>query len=128
MVRFLGVILKMSIDDRKLGGYVAYFDQDLRVNLGRSYSVKLEDYPPWALKVFSLIRFKQIRSAFHPEVGASSIGDKCHQLRYAIETLNATSKAVFIPGLNLSFDEGGGPSRSWLNPVRQYNKDKPNKF
>ena len=41
---------------------------------------------------------------------------------------NATSRATFVPGPNLSFDEGGVSSRSRMNPVRQYNKDKPNKF
>jgi len=35
---------------------------------------------------------------------------------------------TFTPGRNLSFDEGGVASRSRVNPVRQYNKDKPNKF
>ena len=28
----------------------------------------------------------------------------------------------------MTFDEGGVASRSRMNPVRQYNKDKPNKF
>ena len=35
---------------------------------------------------------------------------------------------TFIPGIDLGFDERGIPSRSCLNPVRQYNKDKPNKY
>ncbi len=28
----------------------------------------------------------------------------------------------------MSFDEGGVASRLWFNPIRQYNKDKPQKF
>lgn len=128
MVRFHGVILKMSIDNRSLGGYESYFETNLQVNLGLDYMVTLKDYPPWAALVFSVNRFKQIRAAYHPEVGASSVRDKCHQLRFAINSLNAASKATFIPGLNLSFDEGGVASRSRMNPVRQYNKDKPKKF
>ncbi len=32
-----------------------------------------------------------------------------------------------IPGINLSFDEGGVASGLRFNPVRQYNKDKPQK-
>ena len=90
----------MSIDD-------TYFMEHIQINLGRNYSVPVTNLPSWARKVMSLNRFKQIRAAFHPEVGASSIGDKCHQLRYAINSLNAASLATFIPGKNLSFDEGG---------------------
>ena len=58
----------------------------------------------------------------------SSIGNKYHQLQYALDILNATSHTTFVPGPNFSFDEGGVASRSRMNPVRQYNKDKPNKF
>ena len=128
MIRFHGMVLKMSIDDRKLGGYEAYFTEGMSINLGRNYSVMLSDYPAWAAKVMSLSRFKQIRAAYHPEVGSSTIGDKCHQLRYAIDTCNGTSKTTFVVGGDLTFDEGGVASRSRMNPVRQYNKDKPNKF
>ena len=115
MIRFCGVILKMSIDDRKLGGYEAYF-KEMEVNLSRDYNVKLNDFPPWAAKVFSLHRFKQIRAAFHPEVGASEIGDKCHQLRQAINNFNAASKRTFILGEKISFDEGGVASRHYRSP------------
>ena len=128
MYRFHGVVLKMSIDDRNLGGYEAYFDDVIQINLSQDYNVKVSDFPPWAKNVFSLHRFKQIRAAYHPEVGSSAIGDKCHQLRFAINQLNYASRATFVPGPNLSFDEGGIASRSRMNPVRQYNKDKPNKF
>ena len=113
---------------RKLGGYSAYFTKDPQVNMGRDYNVTLADFPAWANNVMTLGRFKQIRAAYHPEVGASEIGDKCHQLRHAINSMNAASKSTFVPGPNLSFDEGGVASRSRMNPVRQYNKDKPQKF
>ena len=53
---------------------------------------------------------------------------KCYQLRYAIQQLNACSLRTFHVGGDLTFDEGGIASRSRFNPVRQYNKDKPNKF
>ena len=120
MIRFHGVVLKMSIDDRKLGGYEAYFVDNMQINLGRAYSIRLNDFPAWASKIFTLSRFKQIRAAYHPEVGASTIGDKCHQLRHAIDTLNNASRTTFIAGIDISFDEGGGASRSRMNPVRQY--------
>ena len=128
MIRFHGMILKMSIDDRELGGYTAYFTEEMSVNCSRSFSVKLTDYMAWGLKIMSLRRFKQIRASFHSEVGTSKVGDKCHQLRHALNTLNAASMRTFIPGIDLSFDEGGVASRSRFNPVRQYNKDKPQKF
>ena len=128
MTQFCGCVLKMSIDDRKLGGYKAYFGSDVQVNLSNTYSVNLSHYPAWAKNYFTLFRFKQIRAALHPEVGASSIGDKCHQLRFGINQLNAAARRTFVPGANLSFDEGGVASRSRMNPVRQYNKDKPDKF
>ncbi len=58
----------------------------------------------------------------------SNVGDKCHQIRHALNTLNKASSSTFIPGIDLSFDEGGVASHSRMNPVRQYNKDKPQKF
>ena len=103
MVWFHGVILKMSIDNRSLGGYESYFETNMQVDLGLDYMVMLKNNPPWAALVFSINQFKQIRAAYHPKVGASSVRDICHQLRFAINSLNA-SKATFIPGLNLSFD------------------------
>ena len=127
MYRFFGVLLKMSIDNRKMGGYKAYFKAKPTVYLTNDYSMTLHSYPAWASKVFTLGRFQQLRAAFHPEVGESRVGDKVHQLRYALNCLNSSSRRTFIPGMDLSFDEGGVASRSKYNPVRQYNKDKPDK-
>ena len=83
MIRFHGVILRMSMEDRNLGGYEAYFTSKIQINCSRDFSVEVDDLPSWACKYFTLRRFKQIRAAYHPEVGASTIGDKCHQLQYA---------------------------------------------
>ena len=60
MIRFNGMVLKMSIDDRKLGGYEAYFKEEIPVSLGEGYTVTLNDYPAWASKIMPLWRFKQI--------------------------------------------------------------------
>ena len=128
MIQFHGTVLKMSIDDRQLGGYPLYFTKSMSVNSSRDYSVLLHDYPAWALQVFALGRFKQIRAAFHPEVGQSTVGDKCHQLPHVLNTLNQASFCKFIPGIDLSLNKGGVASRSRLNSGRQYNKDKPQKF
>jgi hypothetical protein len=76
-----------------------------------------------------LERFQQIRGAFHPEDKASGLGgDKCYQIRYVINVLNTTAKKAFKVPKDLSFDEGGIGCRSRYYPVRQYNKNKPEKF
>ena len=71
MHHFFGVLLKMSIDNRKLGGYKAYLKAKPTIYLSNDYSMALDSYPVWASKVFTLGRFQQIRAAFHPEVGVS---------------------------------------------------------
>ncbi len=73
-------------------------------------------------------RFLQIRAAIHPEDGVSDIGDKCHQLRAAIQFLNDHAKKSFILGRELSFNKGGIVSKSHYNPVWQYNASKPDKY
>ena len=79
----------------------------------------------------SLNRFKQIRGAFHPERKESANArnfDKCYQLRQAINELNGASLENFVIEPNCAFDEGGCACRSRRCSVRQYNKDKPNKY
>ena len=44
------------------------------------------------------------------------------------QQLNQSAYRMFTPGLDLSFDKGGIASHSRFNHVRQYNKDKPQKF
>ena len=94
MIRFNDMILKMSIDDQKLGGYASYFEEDIPVHLGKHYTVTLNYYPAWATNSMSSFCFKQIRAAFHPRVGASTIGDKCHQLRYTLDQHNKTAMKI----------------------------------
>lgn len=73
-------------------------------------------------------RFVQIGAAIHPESTNNKLDVKHHQMRYSIQKLNATAKRYFFQGKVLSFDEGGIPSRSYYNIVRQYNNSKPNKY
>ena len=127
-IRFFGIILKISIQDLNLGGYDAYWSRDFQVNAGRNYRVKLCGIKPWARDVMQKHRFKQIRAALRPEMGRTEIGDKCHQLRWVINKFNTHARMTFIPGWALSFDEGGNSCRSRFCAVRQYNKDKPNKY
>ena len=128
MIRFFGIMLRISLEPRKMGGYCTYFADNTTLHLDSNYSVQLRGYNAWAKEIMPLIRFKQIRSAFHPETGESECGDKCHQLRYFIRMYNYMAKEVFHLGPNVSFDEGGVAMRSRYCPVRQYNKDKPEKF
>ena len=128
MIRFFGIMLRMSIEPRHLGGYEAYFHPSTSIQAGKNYSVQLSGYVGWAATVMSLGRFRQIRSAFHPEAGISSVGDKCHQLRFLIRSINSAAARTFDLGPRAAFDEGGIATRSRFCCVRQYNKDKPAKF
>ena len=104
---FFGILLRISMEPRKMGGYVSYFRDPPQVHLGVGYNVRLIGFEPWARNIMPLLRFKQIRSAFHPEAGRSELtGDKCHQLRYFIRGFNELTSHVFHLGPKASFDEG----------------------
>ena len=75
----------------------------------------------------TLVRFKQIRSALHPQFGKSKCHEKCHQLRYFIRIFNCMARDVFHLSPNVSFYEGGMAMRSRCCPTRQHDKDKPEK-
>ena len=49
------------------------------INLGHGYYVQIRGYNAQEKDLMNIIRFKQIRSDFHPEPGTSFYGDKCHQ-------------------------------------------------
>ena len=57
MVQYHGVVLKMSVDHRELGGYVPYITEPYSVNSSRNYGL-LTNYPAWALKLMPLHQFK----------------------------------------------------------------------
>lgn len=132
MYRFLGIMLKISLMPIDGGGYPAYFREgDVEVKYSNSHKARLiQDTKGFAYKYMSIRRFRQIRMAFHPEDKdlAGTGGDKCYQLRRAINSLNQSAKSVFDAGCYFCFDEGGCGCRSRFCPVRQYNKDKPKKF
>ena len=52
------------------------------IHLCHGYSVKISGYDARKKDIMTLIRFKYIRSAFHPENGNSVCGDKYHHLSY----------------------------------------------
>jgi len=125
MYHFLGIMLKISLSPIDGGGYAAYFNKRERVIMGKV----IKGSQGFALDYMSITRFKQIRAALHPESRKySGGGDKCYQLRSTIQQINRCSARVFEVREQLTFDEGGIPSRSRFNPVRMYNKDKPDKF
>ena len=138
MHRFIGILLRISLSPIDAGGYPAYFtEEDERIQYRsdppvcrsihgtRGFVAQLPDRFR-----MSLNRFKQIRGAFHPEDKKLANGseDKCYMLRHAINELNKASLANYVAEANLAFDEGGVSCRSRRCPIRQYNKDKPDKY
>ena len=128
MYHFLGICLKMSIDNQATGGYALYFEEKLCIAAAFNVNIEVSGRVGWAARYMTINRYKYIRSAFHPEISTSVVKDKCHQLRAAIKQLNRAAKTSFKPGPRMSFDEGGVAMRSRFCPVRMYNKDKPNKY
>jgi len=114
MYRFLGILLRSSLQPIDGGGYAAYFrDANMKINLTDDTSVEIPGTQGFMTSILakckmSLNRFKQIRGAFHPEDKYLGNGDddKCYQMRSALNALNAASAANFVPEANLAFDEG----------------------
>ena len=138
MHRFLGILLKISLQPVDLGGYPGYFRDDymnMEFSVSEDDNIRISGSKGFVADIdpsirMSLNRFKQIRGSFHPEdrKNANGADDKCYQLRAAINELNSASNTNLVPDANCLFDEGGIACRSRYCPVRQYNKDKPDKF
>jgi Transposase IS4 len=83
MYVFLGIMLRISLSPIDGGGYPAYFrKKDMNIQYcGHLPSQRIHGTAGFAWKYMSEARFKQIRSAFHPEdkAMASTGGDKCYQ-------------------------------------------------
>ncbi len=90
--------------------------------------IEVNDYPGWDGHYMQFRRLVPIRAEFHPESTDNKLDNKCHQIRYGIQKQNSAAKHCFIAGKELSFDEGGFPSKSCYSPVRQYNNSKPDKY
>eukprot|EP00957_Ditylum_brightwellii_P103090 7856037-Ditylum_brightwellii.AAC.1 len=67
-----GILLRISMEPRRMGGYVSYFQDDTILNLGQGYHVVLHGYTSWSTKVMALDHFCQICSASCPEFGDST--------------------------------------------------------
>ena len=105
MYHFLGICLKMSIENQATGGYASYFQEKLCIAAAFNVNIEVSRRVGWAARYMTINRYKYIRSAFHPEIGSSVVKDKCHQLRAAIKQLNRAAKKYFKPGPRMSFDE-----------------------
>ncbi len=120
MQKFLGLLLKMSFVGRNVKGYNSLWYPTNHINISPTCQIEAGDYPGWAGKDVQFRRFAHIRTSFHPQT-TNKHDSKCHQIRYAIQKLNSATKRCFIPGKELSFDEGGIQSKSCYNSMRQCN-------
>jgi len=139
MHRFMGIMMRISQYRVEAGGYASYFSVD-DVDIAYANDTSHPAERIFASKGFvamlpeelqmSLNRFKQIRGAFHPEDKTLANGseDKSYMLRHAMNQLNRCSFLNYVPEARTSFDEGGSSCRSRRCPIRQYNKDKPDKY
>ena len=44
MIQFFGILLKISLEPRKMGGYVSYFTENPTVRIGDGYMAELRGY------------------------------------------------------------------------------------
>ena len=86
MVCFFGIMLQISIERWKMGGYTSYFDENTTFSAENLYNIAMRGYAPWGTSVMSFVRFRQIKSAYHPELGENKLhsGHKYYLLRYSI--------------------------------------------
>ena len=127
MYCFLGITLRISLSPLDGGGYHAYFRKKNVQVCGE----EVKGTKGFARKYMHLWRYKQIRSAFHPEsrkAAAMDGRDKAFMLRHALCTLNEAAANVMNIPEKVSFDEGGTGSRHRYNPIRLFNGSKPVKF
>lgn len=129
---FLGILLTISLDGRKAGSYQQYWIETsahVSVGGGEGRTVPVENHSTWAKEFMKLRRFQQFLKAWRTIVATpESIVDKASHIRRPVQAVNEGAQKTFILGKYVSIDEAGVGSRSRYNPIRQYNKDKPNKF
>ena len=128
IIRFFVIMVWISIEPRNIGGWPSYFADDPVIHLGCLYSVQIRGYDAWSKYFTTLIRFKHIRSDFHPEAGTYLCGEKYHRLCYFIRISNYKSKIIFVLGEHGGFDEGGISMSIRYCPVQMDNKYKTDKY
>ena len=60
MYHALGIILKMSIDNRQIGGILGYFSAPVELKSGPCQSTKVMGFPLWDANCMSAFHFCQI--------------------------------------------------------------------
>jgi len=93
MFHTLGMILKMSLVNIRLSGLKVYFNPIKKLFISCDDVIDLKTIETnWTDERLTYKHFLQIRPAIHPEEGVSEVGDKCRQLRAAIQFLNDHAK------------------------------------
>ena len=127
VIHLYAAMFRISIEPQHIGGYASYFEWVSRVRCGQVYTITIKAYRGCASKCISISNFRNIRSVYHLEFGESSVGDKCHQLRFMIWCINWSAAITFYLVPNEYFDERGIVTCSCFSCVRKYTKDKPEK-
>ena len=68
----------------RMGGYVSYFVDNTILSAGYRYKLSLFGYVPWEKGVMTLVRFKQIRSAYHLSQYKVGCGRRINVTSYAL--------------------------------------------
>ena len=55
MVHFFGILLRISLEPRKMGGYTSYFQESHSITLASGYTCNLQGYQSWAKNVMNLV-------------------------------------------------------------------------
>ena len=54
---FFGIMLRIRMEPRKMGGYTSYFQDNPVIKLASGNPVQLRGYDPWAKEILFIIRF-----------------------------------------------------------------------
>ena len=92
-------MLNISIENRSIGGYTSYFQENISVELLRVYAVPFTGCKYWEKYIMSPQCFKQVQAEPPPGVYKSNFGDKSLHICHATNTLNSTENAyIFFLG------------------------------
>ena len=105
IIVFFGIMMGISIEPCNMGGYLLYFLWYTMVILGRGDAMQTRVYNYWGKYISTLIKFKQIHSALHPEAKTYFCGYRCHQIRYFICVFNEKWKIIYFIGDHGGFHE-----------------------
>ncbi len=128
MYQFLSILLKISLIYLDVNCFKSLWYQLTYATISPTCQFEVKDYPCLTKRYMSYTRFVQIHAAFHWERGTSQEWDKYHWLKNPISHRNKAAKRTLVLGKEMSFNEGGNPSKSNYYPIRQYNNSKSDKY